>query len=467
MNYVSTRGQAPAILFKQVLLGGLAPDGGLYMPEAWPQIVKSVGEPFDLFTYPQALARVLAPFADPWIASDAIEAAAIVAYRGFRRPEIAPLTKTGAGSWMLELFHGPTLAFKDLAMQLLAELIEKALSEDGRTATILCATSGDTGGAAVESFRGKKGIRVAVLYPDGRISDVQRRMMTTAVEPNVRAIAVAGDFDDCQRIAKSLLGDPELRDRLRLTAVNSINWARLAIQIGYYFTAASKVVGETGARTVDFVVPTGNFGDAFAGVAAKRMGAPVGRVLAAVNRNDVIHRALLTGIYRPNAVSPTISPSMDIEVASNFERMLFEAGGRNAPATARMMSDLSAHGAFEIDPETLNALRADVASERVSEEETSDAIRRCYRASGTLIDPHTAVGVAAAEKARAAGSVSGEVVCLATAHPAKFPGAVEAASGIRPELSEALRALDGRPERLIKMPADAAPIRAALIEFCS
>jgi threonine synthase len=447
-------------------LGGLAPDGGLYVPEAWPARFADAAEAFRRLTYAEAVARVLAPFAAPWLGAEEIERVAAAAYAGFRHPDVAPTVAIGERLWMLELFHGPTLAFKDLAMQLLAALFERALAEDRAGATIICATSGDTGGAAVEAFRGKNGIRVVVLFPDGRISCVQRRMMTTAEEPNVLAIAVDGDFDDCQRIVKALLGDAPLKRRLRLTAVNSINWARLAIQIAYYFTSAAKVVAETGAPNVDFVVPTGNFGDAFAGVAAKRLGAPVGRILAAVNRNDVIRRALTTGSYRPGAVAPTISPSMDIEVASNFERMLYEASGRNPAPTARMMADLADRGAIEIDAKTLQAIADDVISECASEEETADAIRRRCSARADFIDPHTAVGFVAAGKARAAGLIAGEAVCLATAHAAKFPEAVEAAAGARPAPPAGFGALDRRPERYIKKPADASAIGAALNEFC-
>lgn len=465
MKYVSTRGGAPETDFKTALLGGLAPDGGLYLPEHWPAAHELPIHARDNAAYPRVVARTLVPYADDWISAAEIEGAAKRSYSNFRRPDVAPTVRIGDGLWLLELFHGPTLAFKDLAMQLLATLIEKALVEENREATIICATSGDTGGAAVEAFRGKTGIRVVVLFPEGRISDVQRRMMTTAREDNVRAIAVAGDFDACQRIVKSLLGDPALARRLGLSAVNSINWARLAIQIAYYFAACAEVAAQTRAEMIDFVVPTGNFGDAFAGVAAKRMGAPIGKIVAAVNRNDVVHRALTTGRYSPGSVAPTISPSMDIEVASNFERMLFEASGRNADKVSTMMDALSARGAFDIDAETLAALREDLHSETASEEETRDVMRRCYEARGMVADPHTAVGFVAVEKARARGVLRGEVVSLATAHAAKFPDAVEAAISVRPKLPDGVEDFASRRERFLRAPASVDRARELLFEF--
>ncbi|MBI1364847.1 MAG: threonine synthase [Alphaproteobacteria bacterium] len=455
MLYVSTRGRSPAANFETVLSAGLAPDGGLYAPESWPRIAAELPQA----PYSQAAAFVLAPYIAPWMEAGELEQMTARAYACFDNNQVAPLSRLGEEDFLLELFHGPTLAFKDVAMQLLGLLFERALKESGGRVTIVGATSGDTGGAAIEAFRGKERINVFILHPAGRISDVQRRMMTTAREDNVFNIAVHGTFDDCQRILKALFADHAFAGDYSLSGINSINWARLAAQTVYYFTALAALRDETGASLASFTVPTGNFGDVFAGYAAKKMGAAVDRLAIAVNRNDILHRALETGVYRPAGAEPTTSPSMDIQVASNFERLLFEASGRDANAVAALMAELDRSGAYEIPKGWLAEMRKIFVSARVDESENRETIRRVKENTGVTIDPHTAVGVAATKKLRKAGKLTGPVITLATAHAAKFPDAVEAAIGKRPSLPPRYSDLFDLPERMIEAPADVMAVR--------
>ncbi|GAB4527216.1 MAG: threonine synthase [Amphiplicatus sp.] len=462
MRYVSTRGEAPAVDFRAALLAALAPDGGLYLPDDWPRHDGELIERLKRAAFAEAASLTLAPFVTPWLSADELRALASKAYADFADPAVVPLRRIGEEDWLLELFHGPTLAFKDIAMQLLGLLFERALQETGGRATIIGATSGDTGGAAVEAFRGRAGVEVFILHPEGRISDVQRRFMTSADDPNIHNIAVDGTFDDCQRAVKEIFADRGFCARHSVSGVNSINWARLAIQTVYYFTAIAALRAEGVDAAPSFVVPTGNFGDVFAGYAAKRMGAPVGKLCVAVNENDIMHRALSRGEYAPRAVTPTISPSMDIQIASNFERLLFEASGRDAAATRDFMTGFAEKGAADIPAPWLKVIREDFCSERASEAETRDEIARLFKACDVLIDPHTAVGLAAMRKARADGRLSGPVVTLATAHPAKFPEAVEAASGARPSLPEHVGDLFAKPERCERAPASADAVKAMI-----
>ena len=459
MLYFSTRGRAPAASFDAVLLAGLAPDGGLYMPESWPSPIKGpitdlAGEPFA-----KVAARVLEPYVTPWLGADELAEMAARAFSSFGRADVAPLVELSDDGWLLELFHGPTLAFKDVAMQMLGVMFDRALAEKNRRATIIGATSGDTGGAAIEAFKGREQVDVFILHPKGKVSEVQRRMMTSTPDENVHNIAVEGTFDDCQRIVKSLFSDAPFAEKVSLSGVNSINWARLAVQTVYYFTALADLAGRTGAKEASFCVPTGNFGDAFAGYAALKMGAPIRRLAIAVNRNDILHRAIETGAYAPKAAAPTTSPSMDIQVASNFERILFEASGRNADAVSALMKELDEEGGYEIPPDWLAEIRKTFVSARVDEAEDRDTIARVWREHEMLIDPHTAVGVAAAAKLRAEGRLEGPVITLATAHPAKFPEAVKAASGQWPGLPAHLSDLYDLPERMIDAPAEVAAVR--------
>jgi threonine synthase len=450
MRYVSTRGEAPPLGFIDATLAGLARDGGLYVPETWPVLSADTIASFAGRPYAEVAVEVLKPFVAGTISDHDLSRMAREAYASFRHPAVAPLVQLDSSTFVLELFHGPTLAFKDLAMQLLARLMDHALALRGERATIVGATSGDTGGAAVEAFRGRSQVDVVVLFPAGRISEVQRRMMTTPTDANVHAIAIEGTFDDCQSIVKGLFNHHAFRDRVRLSGVNSINWARICAQIVYYFTAAV-ALGAPG-RKVAFTVPTGNFGDVFAGYAATRMGLPVERLGIATNVNDILARTLESGHYELRDVVATDAPSMDIQISSNFERLLFEACGRNAAAVRAMMGSLAQSRRFAIPSEALAAIRAGFTADRAGQEETAATIRTVRKEAGYLVDPHTAVGIAVAEKETRDPRVP--MIVLSTAHPAKFPDAVRAACGVTPELPDWLSDLNTRPERVTTLPAD-------------
>ena len=453
MLHVSTRGSAPKLGFEEAMLAGLARDGGLYLPEAWPQMGRAEIAALAGLPYAEAAFRVMRPFVGDAFTDDEFRAIVARAYAGFRHPAIAPLRQLGPNDWLLELFHGPTLAFKDVAMQLIGGLFEASLKRSGRRITIVGATSGDTGSAAIEAFRGREGIELFILFPDGRVSEVQRRQMTTPVEANVHALAIAGDFDDAQARVKDMFNDHAFRDGVGLAGVNSINWARVLAQTVYYFTAA--VALGAPHRPVSFTVPTGNFGDIFAGWVAKRMGLPIDRLVIATNQNDILHRTLETGEHRREGVRPSISPSMDIEVSSNFERLLFELHDREGPAVVALAGEL-ARGGFALPQGALDRLRADFDSASASEAETAAAIAETRRATGEVVCPHTAVGLHAARLRR--GDPAVPMVVLATAHPAKFPDAVEAACGLRPELPPWMADLMRRPERMTRVPNDLAAI---------
>ena len=402
---------------------------------------------------------MIRPFVGNTISEVDLSRMAREAYGTFRHPAVVPLVQLGPGSFLLELFHGPTLAFKDVAMQLLARLMDHALAARGERTTIVVATSGDTGGAAVEAFRGRSRADLFVLFPKGRISDVQRRMMTTAAADNVHALAVEGTFDDCQAIVKGLFNHHAFRDQVRLSGVNSINWARIVAQTVYYFTAAAALGAPH--RKVAFTVPTGNFGDIFAGYVAERMGLPVDRLVIATNVNDILARTLATGNYEPREVVPTSSPSMDIQISSNFERLLFEAYGRDGKAVRALMASLAQSRSFSISSGALAEIRALFRANRADEQEVSACIRTALRETGRFVDPHTAVGIAVAEKETRDPSIP--IVVLGTAHAAKFPDAVEAACGARPALPDWLDDLDKRPERMTAMVADQGAIERFIL----
>jgi len=459
VRYVSTRGEAPPLGFMDVTLAGLARDGGLYVPETWPRLSAEAIASFAGKPYAEVAVEVIRPFVGDTISDAELSRLAREAYGTFRHPAVVPVAQFGAGTFLLELFHGPTLAFKDVAMQLLARLMDHALAARGERTTIVVATSGDTGGAAVEAFRGRERADLFVLFPQGRISDVQRRMMTTANDNNVHALAVEGTFDDCQALVKGLFNHHAFRDRVRLSGVNSINWARIVAQAVYYFTAAATLGAPH--RKVSFTVPTGNFGDIFAGYVATRMGLPVDRLVIATNVNDILARTLATGTYDVREVVATSSPSMDIQVSSNFERLLFEATGRDAAAVRAMMASLAQSGRFSLSSEALSRVRALFNADRADEEETAATIRTTLRETSRLIDPHTAVGLAVAEKETRDPAVP--MIVLGTAHPAKFPEAVEAACGARPGLPDWLSDLPERPERATPMPADQAAIEKFIL----
>ena len=449
MRYVSTRGEASSLGFSDVLLAGLARDGGLYVPETWPtmtedEIADLAGRPYAEVAY-----RVISRFTGDDLAPDVLRAMIDEAYAGFRHPAVTPLSQLAANHFLLELSHGPTLAFKDVAMQFLGRVMDHVLAARGERATIVGATSGDTGGAAIEAFRGRERVDVFIMYPHGRVSDVQRRQMTTVNDPNVHAIALEGTFDDAQGLLKGMFNHFSFRDRIRLTGVNSINWARVVAQVVYYFYAA----GALGAphRKVSFCVPTGNFGDIFAGWVAKKLGLPIETLVIATNVNDILHRTLETGSYALREVVPSQSPSMDIQVSSNFERLLFEAMGRDGEGVASLMASLSQGGSFAVPDEALAAIRADFASGRADEAETAATIARIRAETGATIDPHTAVAVTVAERFL---TVDVPMITLSTAHPAKFPDAVEAATGVRPGLPVWLGDLMEREERFDVVAAD-------------
>ena len=458
MQYVSTRGDAPRLGFQDVLLAGLASDGGLYLPESWPAfsqdtIAGLAGKP-----YAQIAQTVLWPFVEGEIEQQAFVDMVEAAYATFRHPAVAPLVQTGSNDWILELFHGPTLAFKDVAMQLLARLMDHVLAERNQRATIVGATSGDTGGAAIEAFRGRDNTDIFILFPKGRVSPVQQRQMTGVDDANVHALAVEGNFDDCQALVKAMFNDQSFRTKVGLSGVNSINWARVMAQTVYYFSAAANLGAP--AREISFCVPTGNFGDIFAGYCAKRMGLPIDQLVIATNRNDILVRTLETGRYEVTGVSPTISPSMDIQVSSNFERLIWEACGRDSAAVSTMMAGLVQSGAFSLPGSALASIRDEFSAGRADEAETTSMIQTMLADTGYLADPHTAVGahVAASHRSRA------PMVTLATAHPAKFPDAVEAACGRRPALPDWLGDLMDRKERFATVSNDLAAIQSYVLE---
>jgi threonine synthase len=450
MLYVSTRGEAPAISFADALLAGLARDGGLYLPERWSALSPATIRGFRNRPYAEVAFQVIEPFVAGSVKDAELSRMIAEAYATFDHPAVAPLVKLGDGEYLCELFHGPTLAFKDVAMQLLARLMDHVLIERGECATIVGATSGDTGGAAIDAFRGRERVDMVILFPNGRVSDVQRRMMTTALEANIHAVAIDGTFDDCQAIVKALFNDHRFRDRVKLSAVNSINWARIVAQTVYYFTTACALGAPE--RAIRFAVPTGNFGDVFAGYVAKRMGLPVERLIVATNVNDILARTLASGVYEPRGVVATTSPAMDIQVSSNFERLLFEASGRNPLAVKQAMHDLAAEKRFVLSPQALAAIRESFSAARADEAETAATIKAVHRETGYVLDPHSAVGVAVARKFK--GESNAPLIELATAHPAKFPEAVEVAIGIRPELPPRLSDLLDRPERVANLPAN-------------
>jgi threonine synthase len=457
MRYVSTRGAAPVLTFGEAMMTGLARDGGLYVPEAVPvltpaQIAAMAGQSYEDIAF-----AVMWPFLGDTFTETEFKGLIAKAYAGFGHAARAPLVQLGPNHHLLELFHGPTLAFKDFAMQLIGQMMQAALAKTGERVTIVGATSGDTGSAAMEAFRGLANVVLFILYPHGRVSDVQRRQMTTPTEANVHALAIDGDFDVAQARVKDMFNDHAFRDGVRLAGVNSINWARVLAQVVYYFAAAT-ALGAPG-RAVSFTVPTGNFGDIFAGYIARQMGLPIDRLVIATNHNDILHRALCTGGYVTDGVKPSISPSMDIQVSSNFERALFDAYGRDGAAITALMAELKA-GGFHISQGAMQMLRATFASGRCSEAETSATITRTLAQTGELLCPHSAVGVKVAEENLGAAPM----VTLATAHPAKFPDAVKAATGVHPSLPPRMADLFDRPERMTRVPDDLAAIKSLIRE---
>ncbi len=455
MQYISTRGSAPTLTFDEAMLTGLARDGGLYVPAEIPTMKAEDIAALAGLPYEEVAFRVMRPYLGTAFTDDEFRGIIERAYAGFGHDARAPLKQLAPGHFLCELFHGPTLAFKDFAMQLIGQLFEFELKRRGSRVTIVGATSGDTGSAAIEAFRGLDAVDVFIMYPHGRVSEVQRRQMTTPSESNVHALALDGHFDDCQARVKDMFNDFEFRDGVKLAGVNSINWARVLAQVVYYFTSA--VALGAPYRKVSFTVPTGNFGDIFAGYIAKRMGLPIDRLVVATNQNDILHRCLSTSEYMVDGVIPSISPSMDIQVSSNFERALFYAYGRDGTAVAQLMDELKA-GGFKVSQGALQTLRENFDSGRCSEEETLATITRTLKHSAELLCPHSAVGVHVAEQHMG----DSPMVTLATAHPAKFPDAVEKATGVRPGLPPRMADLYERSERVTRVANDLSAIETII-----
>ena len=458
MRYISTRGQAPARDFADVLLTGLAEDGGLFMPDSWPHFSPSDWRSMRGLPYADLAARVMQPFVGTSIPFDVLRKICRDAYAGFGHPAVVPLVQLDTGLFVQELFHGPTLAFKDMAMQVLGRLFDYVLTRDDKRVTIVGATSGDTGSAAIEACAGRDRVDIMILHPQGRTSDVQRRQMTTVPAANVGNIAVEGTFDDCQDLVKAMFADAGFRDEVRLSAVNSINWARIAAQIPYYVAAALALGAPD--RDVAFSVPTGNFGNVLAAWAARRMGLPVARLIIGSNRNDILTRFLESNDMSMTPVEPSLSPSMDIQVSSNFERLLFELLDRDPYTTRRTMLDFRGTGRMTVSEAVWHRARGLFHGFRLDDSGTEAEIRRLYAATGYLADPHTAIGIAAARALPCAGGVP--VVAMATAHPAKFPDAMERATGQRPALPVRMADLFARAERFTVLPNDLAAIEAAV-----
>ena len=455
-RYISTRGNAPALSFEDAVLAGLAGDGGLYVPEHFQEFSMAEIDAMQSMSYPELAFTVISRFIDTSIKPDELKDIVIESYKPFRHAAIAPLKQIDSHSFILELFHGPTLAFKDFAMQFLGRLVDHILQKRGRKAVVIGATSGDTGSAAIAACQGRANMEIYILHPKGRVSDVQRRQMTSVLDANVHNIAIDGTFDDCQDIVKALFADAAFRQKHHLTAVNSINWARIVAQVVYYFYAALALGAP--AKNVSFSVPTGNFGDIYAGHIARRLGLGIDQLIIASNSNDILPRCLATGTYSLAEVVPTLSPSMDIQVSSNFERLLFDLYDCDGKAIAEMMTALRRDKKITLSPLAWNRFKAEFSACSVNDEDTKRTIAATFNTTGELLDPHTAVGLAAGQRARR--KTGTPLIVLATAHPAKFAAAVKAASGVMPELPPHLKDLFKRPERCEEMASDASKVKA-------
>ena len=458
MRYISTRGRAPALGFDETLLTGLARDGGLYVPESWPVLSESEIRALAGLPYAEAVFRVMRPFVGDAIPEDDLGALLVEAYAGFDHPAVAPLKQLDSRIWLLELTHGPTLAFKDYALQVLGRLFDYLLARRGERVTIVGATSGDTGSAAIEACRDREAIDIFILHPKDQVSEVQRRQMTTVDSANVFNIAIEGSFDDCQDLVKALFNDEAFRDQMNLSAVNSINWARIVAQIAYYMIAGAALGAPE--RAMAFAVPTGNFGNVYAAYAAGRMGLPLAKLIVGSNRNDILARFFETGAMTMAGVEATLSPSMDIQISSNFERLLLDLYDGEGQAVAAAMAEFRARGSLDLGQARWQRALELFAAARCDDAGTLAEIARVYGESGELVDPHTAIGIAAArEQAGSLPDPHAPIVAVATAHPAKFPDAVERATGVRPALPPHLADLYQRPERLTVLPNDLAQVR--------
>ncbi|MCR9256992.1 MAG: threonine synthase [Alphaproteobacteria bacterium] len=451
MRYISTRGQAPVLPFDDAVLAGLATDGGLYVPETWPTLSAADLRAMRGLSYAEIAKRVIRPFVGETVAPADLDRIIDETYGTFSHRAVVPMKELDQNLWLLELFHGPTLAFKDVALQFLGRLFDHLLAQRGERVTIVGATSGDTGSAAMEACRDRSAIDIFILFPEGRTSEVQRRQMTTIDAANVHALSLQGTFDDCQDMVKAMFNDADFRKRMNLSAVNSINWARVVAQIVYYVSSAVALGAPD--RSVSFSVPTGNFGNVFAAYGAKRMGVPIDKLFVGTNRNDILARFFESGAMTMAAVEPSLSPSMDIQVSSNFERLLFDLYGRDGAAVADTLTRFRQEGTFSVSENALNSVRETFDGTRVSDEETLAVIKKLHEGTGEILDPHSAIAVETAERLRHLAGTS-PVVALACAHPAKFPDAVERAVGLRPALPGRLADLLDRAERQTSLPND-------------
>lgn len=460
MDYISTRGRAEALDFMGATLAGLASDGGLYVPRVWPEFSKAEIAAMAGLPYAELAQKIMQPFVGDCLTPERLLELTTAAYGRFSHKAVTPLKQFDEQQWLLELFHGPTLAFKDVALQLLGLLFEEFLGRTNQNLTIVGATSGDTGSAAIDAVAGRAKVDIFMLHPKGRVSDVQRRQMTTVLAPNVHNIAITGSFDDAQAMVKRMFNDKAVTDKFTIGAVNSINWARLMAQVVYYFAAALQLGAPE--RKVAFSVPTGNFGDVFAGYVAAKMGLPIEKLIVATNVNDILHRALSSGDYSAGTVTPTAAPSMDIQVSSNFERLLFDVGGRDGIALAEQMAGFESTKAMQLTNAQREGAASLFTSASVTPNQMAEAIRWGWESAGELIDPHTAIGLYAAREAGIDPAIP--VVSLATAHPAKFPDAVERATGHRPGLPSRVGDLFEREERLDEIPGDYDSVAAYVAE---
>lgn len=460
LRYHSTRGQAPEITFDEVLLTGLAPDGGLYLPKIWPEFSRDEWRAMQGLSYPEIAQRILSPFLAGSILQPVLPELLEKAYASFHHPAIAPLKQIGASDYVLELFHGPTLAFKDYALQIVGQMFDYVLTQQNRRATIVGATSGDTGSAAISAFEGLEAVDIIILYPKGRVSPVQQRQMTSVTASNVHTLAIEGTFDDCQNHVKAMFNDKTFRDQIKLSAINSINWGRIISQTVYYAAAATSVGAPD--RPVSFTVPTGNFGNVFAGYVARQIGLPLSGFTIATNQNDILNRFIQSNDMRKEEVTPSFSPSMDIQISSNFERLLFDLVQQNGAAVRDLMAHFQQDGILKLTDDAWQSATDLMKSYRLDDTETLAAISELYQACGEVFCPHSIIGVKAGlARTRAPREA---VISLATAHPAKFPDAVEQAIAIRPELPTFLNDLMSRPERIEEAPNDLAAIQALIKE---
>ena len=456
MRYISTRGRAPELGFDDALLAGLATDGGLYVPSSWPRFSQTEWAAFAALDYAGLATKVIAPYVRGSVAESSLLSIAKQAYGGFAHQAVAPLVQLDSQLWLMELFHGPTLAFKDYALQMVGLLFDHVLKARGSRITIVGATSGDTGSAAIEACKDRAAVDIFILHPAGRVSEVQRRQMTTVQSSNVHNVAVQGSFDDCQNIVKAMFADVELRADLNLSAVNSINWARIMAQIVYYAWASLRLGSEY--KPVAFAVPTGNFGNVFAGYVAKQMGLPIAKFAVGSNRNDILTRYFETGLMTAADVVPSLSPSMDIQISSNFERLLFSAYNNDGVAGANLMERFKHSGEYAVDPASHARIMALFAGDRSKDDVTKATMKSVFAATGQVVDPHTAIGIHAARVLK--GSPDMPIIALGTAHPAKFPDAIEAAIGQRPALPAHLADLLQRHERFTTLANDLDQIKA-------